>query len=177
MGCDIHMYAEKKVKGVWEKVNIKNPQCDGAYNDYVFFGRNYGFFSILAGVRNYANAYIEPIDQPRGLPDDVSPEIKKISDDWGVDGHSHSWFMLRELKDFPWKDKKAPMQGVVTLEDFKSFIIDGKEFTTWARWASGLVVPHEIGLKIINENPIGYFFNKLDMKIIFFGFKNQEPTT
>lgn len=32
----------------------------------------------------------------RGLPDDASMGVRVLSDDWGPDGHSHSWYALEE---------------------------------------------------------------------------------
>lgn len=63
-------------------------------------GRSYSLFSLLADVRN--DGTIEPISEPKGLPDDLSPEIQKLSDEWGIDGHSHSYFTLGDLLDVDW---------------------------------------------------------------------------
>lgn len=104
MGCDIHMYAEIRTSptGSWEVLN----------DDNLYDGRNYSLFAMLADVRNgvgFAGSDtgvpVTPIDKPRGLPDDVSPAIRKESDDWGVDGHSHSFFTLAELLAVDWDQK------------------------------------------------------------------------
>lgn len=34
--------------------------------------------------------------EPRGLPDDASDTALTFADDWGSDGHSHSWLPLDE---------------------------------------------------------------------------------
>lgn len=70
------------------------PEC---FND-----RNYALFGILAGVRNSDEA--SSISNPRGLPLDVSIEVKNDSDNYGIDGHSHSWVTLQELIDFQWNE-------------------------------------------------------------------------
>ena len=57
--------------------------------------RSYFLFGLLAGVRNYS---VEPISQPRGIPDDVSVAIKEYYDGWGDDAHTPSWYTLYELK-------------------------------------------------------------------------------
>lgn len=109
MGCDIHVYCEAKGYSNDKWINVdhykKNkyydPNNDGEYEFevvHIFDDRDYGLFSILADVRNYAD--IEPIDQPRGLPDDVTKEVKEFSEGYGFDGHSHSYFTLKELKDY-----------------------------------------------------------------------------
>jgi len=65
--------------------------------------RNYDLFAILAGVRNgvaFAGSptspypegeKFKPIDEPRGLPPEVSEVVAKQSARWGEDGHSHSF--------------------------------------------------------------------------------------
>jgi hypothetical protein len=85
MGCDIHSFVEIKTDGVWRWI----------YNvvDEPFSWRNYGIFGFLADVRNYSRSPV--IAQPRGLPDDVSPELRDTSDNY--DFHSHSWLTLAEL--------------------------------------------------------------------------------
>lgn len=79
------------------------------YDSRFYTGRNYDLFAILADVRNGSgfagcdtgDGFV-PIDEPRGLPVDVSPEVKADSDRWDCDGHSHSWFGLKELLSYNW---------------------------------------------------------------------------
>lgn len=92
MGCDIHAYAEVKEKGKWTFSGLTP-----------FDWRSYGMFGFLAGVRNYSKA--EPIAKGRGVPADLSPEVKESEESWDMDGHSHSWVSLKELLDFDY-DKK-----------------------------------------------------------------------
>lgn len=92
MGCDIHWFVERqRDDGTWEI----RPEAD--YND-----RNYDLFTALANVRNY-NERVTPIAEPRGLPDDVSPEVRADSDAWDSDGHSHSWHTLEALLAYDWE--------------------------------------------------------------------------
>lgn len=61
MGCDIHLYVERRERGGarWSSVTPRlNP------------GRNYPAFAFLAGVRNYDET--EAIAQPRGFPADAA---------------------------------------------------------------------------------------------------------
>lgn len=83
MGCDIHSSVEIKVNGKWKKSNIE-------LEEY----RNYYWFSILADVRN--DYEIEPITSDRGIPEDASEDTKKLVDDWGPDGHSHTYLTSKE---------------------------------------------------------------------------------
>lgn len=129
MGCDIHFYIEKKVKNKWvctDKIipNIDYDEDDPHDLDYElcskYIGRSYSLFGILADVRNYDFNYIS---LPKGLPNDVSKEIKEWSDRWGNDGHSHSWFTLKELLDFNWTQTNT-MSGILNIV----------EFDKWNKW-------------------------------------------
>lgn len=80
MGCDIHLFAEKKHNGKWVMVN----EVRGKGRQ-----RNYRLFAAIAGVRGEGPA-------PKGLPIDVSESVNMHADLDGSDGHSHSWMTLRE---------------------------------------------------------------------------------
>jgi hypothetical protein len=88
MGCDIHIHSEIKVNGVWH--HYAQPDV----------GRNYDLFAKMAGVRNYN---IQPIDQPRGLPEDATFTTKFDFERWGSDVHSASWLNSEEIVElFKW---------------------------------------------------------------------------
>ena len=98
MGCDIHVYMEKKNKeyGEWETINLY--RIDQYSNDIelvnAYSGRDYVLFSILAGVRGWENPFISP----RGIPEDASTKLEQI---WAGDKedycHTPSWYDLYEL--------------------------------------------------------------------------------
>jgi hypothetical protein len=159
MGCDIHIFAEVKKKGKWEKVSksFKNPYYrpgepnnvdDDGYewnsekSDSPYSGRNYDLFAILANVRNghgfagcdTGNGFI-PISDPKGLPDDVSKEIKVESDGWGSDGHSHSHFTLSELLDYDW-NQTTVHRGWVNEEQYEEFKKNGSP-SSWCGMVNG----------------------------------------
>jgi hypothetical protein len=97
MGCDIHPYAEVRSGGQWHWAHNIDPNHDPAHPwemDEVFPDRNYAWFGFLADVRNYSHSPV--IAEPRGLPDDVSPELIDKFDPLGW-AHSHSWLTLAEL--------------------------------------------------------------------------------
>jgi hypothetical protein len=113
MGCDIHVYTEKRNdKDHW--VNVDLWRLNEYYNPYdpeyaysgsqliinsCYTGRDYTLFSALADVRSGSDD--TPVfSQPRGLPDDVSDIVRFESDRYGVDGHSHSYATLAELEDW-----------------------------------------------------------------------------
>ncbi len=84
------------------------------YTDQPYIDRNYNLFGALAGVRH---PYMDVISGLKGLPNDVSDEICRISDDWGIDGHSHNYLTVKELIDsnyYKMTDKDLDGVGVGT---------------------------------------------------------------
>lgn len=136
MGTDIHLAAEYYQEGRWHLAHIELP----CY-------RNYRAFAILADVRNgYTFAGFDtgdpviPISYPRGLPDDMSEELRALldnedeEDDWQLDqedltsildeeeqhhlwlgDHSFSWVTLQELLDYD-LDQPVSLRGMVSPE-------------------------------------------------------------
>jgi hypothetical protein len=78
-----------------------------------FDDRNYWLFGALTNgeVRNASSAGI--FDDPRGVPADVSDEVQDAIDNWGQDGHSHSWLGLDELVGYDWWSNTTPQEHVV----------------------------------------------------------------
>ena len=132
MGCDIHFYVERwtssndyegpkdlsedrdqKLNEVLEDVPTKFRWVsadkwkleDGNWNvpyDLEYYGsRNYYIFSILADVRNSG---VEPINYPKGIPDDASTGYLYKCEQWDSDAHSHSYFTLEELLNVHWSE-------------------------------------------------------------------------
>lgn len=107
MGCDIHVYLEKYAsingKSTWVNVDYwqKNPyfgitESEREYEHVsCYVGRNYDLFGILAGVRSGE----DPIDEPRGLPEDVT-EVTKKEYERGDMIHTPTYYTLKELKDY-----------------------------------------------------------------------------
>jgi len=138
MGCDIHLIVEKRnANGQWERVlppekvrdpwlveqAAKNP--DGYYkqrSEVTWFNdRNYNLFAILANVRNSFD--FVPISEPRGLPDDLGHDGRRLAgleskdvldasvvgeddddddNDIWLGDHSFSWLTVKELLDYDW---------------------------------------------------------------------------
>ena len=99
MGCDIHLFREKRVGDTWQCLDpfVEVEENDGHKYievDDTYIPRNYDLFGFLADVR------IEVPEgfQSRSLPKDVSHEVKQESYRWDHDGHSHSYLLLSELK-------------------------------------------------------------------------------
>jgi hypothetical protein len=94
MGCDIHIYVEKKVEDKWEYIEGKFGS-EKYPADAPFDWRCYDIFSFLAGVRNRSS--ITPLAEPIGLPDDMSEYVREIFHRWRYDIHNCSWFLASEL--------------------------------------------------------------------------------
>lgn len=43
-----------------------------------------------------------PISEPKGIPSDASSDYKMEAEEWGCDGHSHSYLTVAELKAYDW---------------------------------------------------------------------------
>src|SRR4051812_30953049 len=94
MGTDIDLYVERRVDGKW--VTADEWVQRGTYKSckHIYSDRNYDLFGVLAGVRGDDDYFI-PIELPRGLPEDVCPEV--LEDYRVLCGHSCSWYTLKEL--------------------------------------------------------------------------------
>ena len=136
MGCDIHLYTERKFhlrdRDVWfctdylkqNVYHLVDPDEKEYEHISIFDDRNYELFYMLAGVRD---GDYEPIDEPRDLPQDVSDYVKAQSDYWGCDGHSHSYYTAKEI--FAAK-KKFPDSSIKFLaKAIKKKMAD--EFNIW----------------------------------------------
>lgn len=146
MGCDIHIHveyrrtvdgAEKWLCGDYLLINpyYGLDEYEPEYSLVDFCGdRNYSRFATLANVRNYGNTPY--IDEPRGLPDDVTAEVKKDYYRWGIDGHSHSYFTLKELIDYQENIKPLKHRGMISPEAQKKLDDYGILPDEWCQWTN-----------------------------------------
>jgi len=104
MGCNIHGFIE-----VLSWPNSERTPWQAVHE--IPYTRNYVFYAVLAGVRNYCG--VVPISEPKGMPKDPSMMSRVEAEEDGPDGHTHSWLKYRELKEYDW---------LQTVEDF--MIID-----------------------------------------------------
>lgn len=149
MGCDIHFFTERKTssnnyqgpKDLSEDRNTKIEEIidnrpveerwvsadewefddeywNVTYSKEFYNGRNYYLFSILAGVRGDE----EPIAYPRGIPEDCSSGYSYVTNQWYGDGHSHSYFTLKELLEVDWNSYQTEhlSEFMETIEKMKS---------------------------------------------------------
>lgn len=87
MGCDITLFVEVRRGDEWALSDLE-----------LDVGRSYGLFGFLADVRNYSEVPV--IAEPRGIPEDVSRQVREEHDDWGS---SASWLTLGELLNFDYE--------------------------------------------------------------------------
>jgi len=153
VGTDIHLHVEKynEQTGKWEWVKecpeqFRNPwykemrdsgksaYYETAYRQSFYSDRCYDAFAVLAGVRNgFGFAGCEtgegftPISEPRGLPDDLSEELRQVRHRYEYDDteihtdfgdHSQSWVTLAELQAVDW-EAKYQKTGVVAYSHWK----------------------------------------------------------
>ena len=142
MGTDIHLHVEARgTEGnVWRRFerNITY-NLDRRATAHVQMGwgegRNYDVFAMMADVRNgrgFAGVDLGygfiPIAEPRGLPEDCDYAIDEEAENWGVDGHSHSYLTLRELLDLEhngYWEHKTEHRGVMMRAELEQAKADG----------------------------------------------------
>jgi len=83
MSCDIRLHSEVKINGVWR------------HHSEAKIRSNYPLFAKMANVRN--DFGIEPISEPKGLPDDATDLTVLHSEVFFSSGHSHSWLSAMEI--------------------------------------------------------------------------------
>lgn len=128
MGTDIHMFVEKqntKTKE-WELITQKGEL------DWLYWGRNYDLFAILADVRNDKNLPgvvtgdgFTPIASPKGMPSDASEMYRQLREDWEGVGHSDSFFTVSELIAFEWQAQKTIKRSYFNEEDYRIYLQQG----------------------------------------------------
>jgi len=134
MGTDIHFatqYRENEL-AQWRRAErlVPNPYASdpgepAKKREEWDSGRNYRLFAILAGVRNgvgfagvVTGTPVQPVAEPRGLPEDFVAEMKnECHEGTWMGGHSQSWLSLRELLDYDWTQVRACC-GVVDAKTF-----------------------------------------------------------
>lgn len=144
MGCDIHMYIEKKIDGKWipaqgfMHVYSDDRTLDVPYADR-FTDRDYLLFGFLAGVRDCTNQHFVP----KGFPKDASKEVSGVYNGYGSDAHTPSYLTLKELQSVDWDNEMITIGREFLkhqLETFRKSVTEGTPhydaITTWCSWAS-----------------------------------------
>ena len=126
MGCDIHMYVERKgPDDKWHSCDYFIPtiywkgDCQEYNSKYtrieIFGDRNYALFATIANVRNYGDT--DYICEPKGFPNDASEYVKSEYENDELFVHSASYLTLQELIDF--QNEKHPLKrrGMISPND------------------------------------------------------------
>lgn len=130
MGCDIHIYVEKKINGKWILAQglVEYKGDDGKitkrvpYPDQFYNGRNYLLFGMLTGGEVRAEPGIYFHDCTKGFPDDACEEIAEIYDSWGDDAHSASWLTAKELRKINPANDKIVIEAIVSDKKWDKFV-------------------------------------------------------
>lgn len=148
MGCDIHCTWEVRKDGVWENQDEfkEEPWGPSVTGREILWKRNYRLFAMLANVRNgYGVAGsdtgdgLEPIAEPRGIPEDAAEITKRWAED--LDGHSRSHHTLAQLLSYD-LTRKTTLRGFVNAREFHLW--DGhwrNEGESPKSWSSGVWGP------------------------------------
>lgn len=128
---DVVDYSDDDYK--WS-VSLNRAEGDPPFKTAEPYGeRHYTLFAALADVRNGfgfggvdLGDPIQPIDRPRGVPPDCSPEWREYVEGWGVDGHSHSWLTVKETLEWDGWDQQVVNRGVTDAESYEEFKRTGK---------------------------------------------------
>ena len=100
------MFVERhnKETGQWKNLSLYKKNQDGTYTPVdIYDGRDYELFGLLAGVRGDFSGLFSIdggagyLHHPRGLPDDLSPEVKEEYGD-GEYWHTPTWYDYSELR-------------------------------------------------------------------------------
>jgi hypothetical protein len=153
------MLDENKEKGINSDYNYLSEEyllerieeAKKPVDEWLYNGRNYNLFAILADVRNgrgFAGVKTgegyNPISMPKGVPDDASDTYQNQVEDWNGDGHSHSYFTLKELKVYDW-DQTTVSYGVVSERYYKEIKETGESPTSYSGGISGK------NIEVVNE--------------------------
>ncbi|MFD7256355.1 hypothetical protein [Streptomyces sp. NPDC059874] len=108
MGADIHGFIECRV--TYGTLDEEDSSYRTAIDlDMLYGGRNYDAFGCLFGVRNYAG--FRPLAEGRGLPPEVTDEVRDYYEGAPDLYHSATWIGWEELSAVDW-DEPALTLGV-----------------------------------------------------------------
>lgn len=157
MGTDIHFYVERRgAAGGWESCDTWEPSeyDDHAltvpYGKHFYEGRNYDLFAILANVRNGSgfagcdtgDGFI-PIVEPRGLPADLSPQLRAEAGRYLE--HTPSWLLISEIMAYDWT-QVTTKRGWVSMGQYIDWVSwrrgQGLGPDSWSGGISGPVIEH-----------------------------------
>lgn len=143
MGTDMNIYAEQYINERWQFIGEMREDIsygsDLAHQKTyhpkdLYDTRNYGLFAILADVRN--DEGYECIAPRRGIPHDLSPEIKSYFETFQSTESSTTWLPQDEKQRAAWIAYDQDMElrpGWLTLEELVNFDWRGKRIQRYGR--------------------------------------------
>lgn len=191
MGTDITMYAEVHKNKKWTKVGsvFKNlrynkerelNKWNQPYTDHSYNGQNYDLFAILANVRNATGIAggrttcgFNTISVPKGLPEDISNEVKELLTN---DGYANSYYTLKELKDYNWNQEITHV-GVISEAQYIEMKKNQENPHSWSENTFGwdvVVVSPDTMDKILNKTISRNSRIKYYVKLKFFASTYKE---
>ena len=137
MGVDIHVYLEVKNDNEWINLSLSpnyhkyKPPFEDLTDYNVISGilgnRDYYLFDYLCGSSRYIDSGIEIIAPLRGLPKDVSEEVKKEYDEYANAWFGTTWYDFRELELF------VQTKQAICIDE------DGKKYNPVKVWFNKIV--------------------------------------
>lgn len=122
MGCDIHLFREKRENGKWltaEQWAIEEGWLSVQRETRAWTGRSYALFGALA---KGAREDVEWGFVPRGLPLNPSAETARCYEQWESDAHSANHLYLGELRELSLSLPRLMFQvsGMMQAEQWQS---------------------------------------------------------
>ena len=124
MTVDIYIYAEKRESGSWKSCYpIESfEQGETSYSDMrrVYendvLGGSFELFRVLLNAHRLQIHEADTVAQPRGLPDDLSPELREVvswREGCGLECYYSSWLLVEELLQLPWVESGTNENGLL----------------------------------------------------------------
>ncbi len=158
MGCDIHIWAERKTANGYEAVT----DVLFAEGSAPFDWRAYGMYGFLADVRNYSD--VPPLAEQRGFPNDASSVAADDYDAWFSEAHSASWLSVAELAAFdydnPVEDRRITVQLAENMWSGGGTADPGDgEITTWREFLGGQFMADLAKLQECGADRVVFWFD------------------
>lgn len=140
MGVDISMFIEKRDKdtGKWSALSTDY--------DAIYEGRDYGLFGLLAGVRS-TSGMLQPV---RGLPENVSDELRKLHDEYDYFSATYYDFCELELASYIMSQWAEFLVGnCLALRDYGYYLVS----------MSGVEIADSIGYNLNQFDSLASFID------------------
>jgi hypothetical protein len=98
MGTDISGWVEAKF--LYGETKEWQPVVDLFW---LYDTRDYDAFGCFFGIRNYA--HFRPIAEGRGLPQDVSEQVRQEAEKQGDAAFGHTWMDWNDIKQIDWEER------------------------------------------------------------------------